>query len=100
MAIKSVSTQSDLRKEIKKATPYVITQADKGKYFDAVGQLIKSEFVSNSVLANKQVVFECNGLITTRYMRYVIEGETASGALFIKSAIVAKKEKLSIGAYK
>jgi hypothetical protein len=100
MAIKVVTKQSQVPSAVKKATPYVITQADKGKYFDAQGQLIKSEFVSNSVLANTQVIFDCNGIITTRYMRYIIEGETASGALFIKSAIIAKKEKLSIGAYK
>jgi len=100
MAIKVVTKQSQVPSAVKKATPYVITQADKGKYFDAQGQLIKSEFVSNSVLANKQVIFECDGLITARYMRYVIEGETTSGALFIKAAIAAKKEKLSIGVYK
>ena len=101
MAIKVVTKQSQVPSAVKKATPYVISIADKGKYFNAVGQLIPSEFVKSSVLANKQVILECNGIVTARYLRYIIEGETPSGAMFIKSAIMSdKKEKLSTGKYK
>jgi hypothetical protein len=101
MPIKVVSSQAQVPSAVKKATPYVISKADKSKYFNAVGQLISSEFVKSSVLANKQVILECNGIITARYLRYIIEGETPSGAMFIKSAIMSdKKEKLSTGKYK
>ena len=101
MPFKVVSSQSQVPSAVKKATPYVISKADKSKYFDAVGQLIPSDFVKGSILANKQVILECDGIITARYLRYVIEGETPLGAMFIKSVIMSdKKEKLSIGKYK
>ncbi len=101
MNLKVVSSQSQVPSAVKKATPYVISKADKSKYFNAVGQLIPSDFVKGSILANKQVILECNGIITARYLRYIIEGETPSGAMFIKSAIMSdKKEKLSTGKYK
>ena len=101
MAIKVVTKQSQVPSTVKKTTPYIISIADKGKYFDQDGQLIQSDFVSNSVLAHRQVLFECNGIVTARYMRYVIYGEAASGALFIKCAILSnKEERLSIGKYK